>query len=101
MDADNDLLQVMEEFCMLSPGKFKPSFATVPKKGKKGASQTRGYAAAAAALSGSPAIMKVPTKKKCAPPKKGTTMNPYKLYSDSTTNQSMFVKLPAIQNRRL
>ena len=59
------------------------------KQGRKGA---RGYAAAAAALSGIPATYKTPTKKKRVPSMKRATTDPKKLYLDSAaTYHSMFI----------
>ena len=70
VDANNDLLGVMEEFCLLSPGVVKPSYATILKQGGKSAPPTRGYAAAVAALSGIPATTKAPAKWRIVHPKK-------------------------------
>ena len=81
------------EGVILHQSEVKPSYARILKRGTKGAPQARGYAAAAAALSGIPAIMKKPTRKKRAPPEKRTMMDPNKLYLDSAaTYHSMFVK---------
>ena len=68
-------------------------YASVLKQGRKRAPQVKGYVAAAAALSGIPAIMKAPTKKKCVTPKKRRTMDPNKFYLDSAaTYHNMFIK---------
>ena len=69
----------LDEFSFFQLGRATPSYATVLKQGAKGA---RGYAAAAAALSGIPATHKVPTKMKRVPTKKRATTDPNKLYLD-------------------
>ena len=79
----------LDEFSFFQPGRATPSYATVLKRGAKGA---QGYAAAAAALSGIPATYKLPTKMKCVPTKKQATTDPNKLYLDSAaTYHSVFV----------
>ena len=93
VDADDDLVDVMEEFFLLSPDVVKQSYATILKQGKKSTPPTRGYAATAAALSDIRSTTKVPPKKKRVPPNKRTTMDPNKLYLDSAaTYHSMFVR---------
>ena len=70
----------LDELILFQPGRATPSYATVLKRGAKGA---QGYAAAATALSSIPATHKVPTKMNRVPTKKRATTDPNKLYLDS------------------